>query len=103
MDKLKNVEFKEDGIAIRKWFRWETVPYSEIVQAYRQIAEAKGSICCGKAVFEMHRVILVKKSGEKETIEMPDRASAVALLDQVSEACPGIIIGYKKEEESGSK
>lgn len=97
MDKLKNLEFKANGLAYKKWMKWVEIPYTDLVQAYRQVEEAKANICCGRAVFEIHRVILVGQDGEKIAVEVPDRENGVEILKRLEKENPRIKIGTGKK------
>lgn len=96
MGEFKNIEFLEDRLRYRKWMKWQELPYCEIVKAYRQIEEAKGKVCCGTAYFEIHRVIFVTGTGEKIALEIPDRETGIAILDQLKNKNEQIEIGIKK-------
>lgn len=103
MENYKNVEMRGTAIAYKKWRKWVEVPYEAIVQAYRQVEEAKANICCGQAYFEMHRVILVTNDGKKTAVEVPDRDTGVEILDALKEKNPGIIIGIGKKKEQAAE
>lgn len=96
MGQFKGVEFLGDKLRYKKWMQWKELPYAEIVQAYRQIEEAKGKICCGTAFFEIHRVIFVTESGEKIPVEVPDRETGISILDQLKEKNGDIVIGIQR-------
>lgn len=99
MERYKNVEMKETAVAFKKWMKWVDIPYEDLVQAYRQVEEAKASVCCGRAHFEIHRVILVTKDGKKTPIELPDRETGVEILDILKKKNPQIVIGIQKSKE----
>lgn len=96
MENYKNVELRETAIAYKKWRKWVEIPYADMVQAYRQVEEAKANLCCGHAVFEMHRVIIITKDGKKTPIELPDRETGVEILDVLKEKNPSMEIGIRK-------
>lgn len=99
MERYKNVEMKETALSYKKWRKWVDVPYEDMVQAYRQVEEARASLCCGWAHFEIHRVILVTRDGKKTAVELPDRETGVEILDILKEKNPQIVIGIKKTKE----
>lgn len=99
MENYKNVELRETAIAYKKWRKWVEIPYSEIVHAYRQVEEAKAGLCCGRAVFELHRVILVTKDGKNTAVELPDRDTGVEILRVLAEKNPSMEIGIHRQKE----
>ena len=98
MKNYPNVKFLEEGISYKKIIRWETIPYKHLVQAYRQVEDAKASLCCGQAHFEIHRVILVDQDGKQHAVELPDRETGVELLERLKEKEPSILIGKRRED-----
>lgn len=100
MGEFKNVVFMEDRLRYRKWMKWQELSYGDIVQAYRQIEEAKGKVCCGTAYFEIHRVIFVTGKGEKIAVEVPDRETGISILDRLKEKNQKIEIGIKKAAQA---
>lgn len=103
MERYKNVELGETGISFKKWMKWVDIPYSDIVQAYRQVEEAKASVCCGRAHFEIHRVILVTRDEKRTPIELPDRETGVEILDTLKKRNPQIVIGIGKTKEQAAE
>lgn len=76
------------------------IPIQDIMWAYRRLETAEGKLCCGKAQFEIHKVILVtqeKQRFELAGIEKEQAKEMLAVLEQKNAA---IDIGYSKEKEA---
>lgn len=102
MENYRNVELRETAIAYKKWMKWLEIPYGDMVHAYRQVEEAKASLCCGQARFEMHRIIIVTRDGKKTAIELPDRETGVEILRVLEEKNPDMEIGIHKTKEQAA-
>ena len=50
----KRIRFTDQSIEYKKGFKWLSLPYTEICQAYMRIEEVNSKMCCGTANFDMH-------------------------------------------------
>ncbi len=61
----KKVRIADQSVEYKKGFKWLSMPYAEIVQAYMRIEEVNSKVCCGTANFGRH---LRKPQIEKNTL-----------------------------------
>lgn len=96
----KKIRLDEQFISYKKGFKWHTLPYEDISNAYLRIEEVNGRICCGVASFDMHFLMLKTTTGELIKIECSSKEIVKQLLDELSHKDNGtgkIIIGFKKD------
>ena len=93
----KKIRLKDQELEYRKGFKWKTIPYDEIVQAYLRIEEVNGRLCCGVANFDMHFLMLKTRSDGLIKIEAASKDVVKGLLEQLKQKNPAIEIGFKKE------
>lgn len=76
------------------------VAYEDIIWAYRRIETVNGKLCCGKASFDIHHVILLLSNKKELDIRFEERAEAQALLDAIGAGNPQAEIGYSVEKQA---
>ena len=64
----KRIKLQEQEVEYKKGFKWYTLPYTDIVQAYLRVEEVNGKLCCGVASFDMF--FLMMKTKEEELIKV---------------------------------
>ena len=94
----KRIRFTDQNIEYKKRFKWLSLPYSEIIQAYMRIEEVNSKMCCGTANFDMHFLMLRTQSGEFLKIPVTSRKLTEQMLDYLSKVNLNIEIGYKKND-----
>lgn len=90
------IHFTDQGVEYKKGFKWLTLPFSEITQAYMRIEEVNGKLCCGTANFDMYFLMLKTRSEELLKIEVSSRDLVKQMLEALRAANGQIEIGYKK-------
>ncbi len=80
-------------------FTTSYVAYQDILWAYRQIETVNGKLCCGKASFDIHHVIVLTSSGEKMDIRFEEKVAAQELLDIIEIRNPKTEIGFSQEKK----
>lgn len=93
----KKIRFTDTGISYRKGFKWVSLPYEQIGQAYMRVEEVNSRMCCGRANFDMHFLMLKTQAGELIKIGVLPCDQVKKMLEKLREANPQIEIGYKKE------
>ncbi|MGN0377912.1 MAG: hypothetical protein ACI4ED_09780 [Suilimivivens sp.] len=96
----KKVRLNEQNLEYKKGFKWIALPYEEIVKAYLRIEEVNGTLCCGRANFDMYFLMLQLKGGELLKLECTSKESVKALLEELNRKNDKIEIGYKAKEEN---
>ncbi len=91
----KKIRFTDTGVSYRKGFKWVSLPYEQIVQAYMRVEEVKSRMCCGVANFDMHFLMLRTRTGELIKIGVLPCDQVKQMLEKLREANPQIGIGYK--------
>lgn len=94
----KKIRLDEQSIAYKRGFKWHTVSYEDIVNAYLRIEEVNGSLCCGVASFDMHFLMLKVKSDELIKIEVSSKESVKQILDELIQKNDKIAIGFNKNQ-----
>lgn len=92
----KKIRLNDQEISYKKGFKWSSVPYGEIVQAYLRIEEVNGRLCCGVANFDMYFLMIRTRSGDSIKIEASSREIVKSVLEELKKRNPLIEIGYKK-------
>lgn len=95
----KKIRFTDQSIEYKKGFKWFSLPYTEIIQAYMRIEEVNSKMCCGTANFDMHFLMLKIRSGELLKIPVSSRTLTEQMLEKLRILKPEIEIGYKKSDE----
>ena len=55
------IKLQEQEVEYKKGFKWYTLPYADIVQAYLRVEEVNGKLCCGVAIFDRSFLIINTK------------------------------------------
>ncbi len=95
----RKIRMKEQELTYKKGFKWHTLPYADIVQAYMRIEEVNGKMCCGVANFNMHFLMLRTRSGELLKMDATAREKVEQMLKELKQKNPEIKIGYEKKEK----
>lgn len=95
----KRICFTDQSIEYKKGFKWLSLPYTEISQAYMRIEEVNSKMCCGTANFDMHFLMLKTRSGELLKIPVTSRTLTEQMLENLRTANAEIEIGYKKNAD----
>lgn len=95
----KKIRLDETLLTYKKGFKWITIPYKEITNAYLRIEEVNGRLCCGVASFDMHFLMLKTKSGELIKIEGSSTEIVKEILDVLSQKNSEIVIGFNKDND----
>ena len=93
----KKIKLDEELLTYKKGFKWNTLPYTEIVNAYLRIEEVNGRLCCGVASFDMHFLMLKTKSGDLIKIECISKEIVKEILELLSQKNSEIVIGFNKD------
>lgn len=88
------IKFGEQELSYKKGFKWYTLPYTDIIQAYLRIEEVNGRICCGVANFDMHFLMLKTNTGNLLKLEVTSRKVADEMLVEIKKKNEQIEIGY---------
>lgn len=83
-----------------KMLRQVYIPIEEIIWAYRRQEAVEGRLCCGKAQFSIHKVILVTKEKQRFELAGMGKEQAKGILAALEQKNAAIDIGYSKEKEA---
>lgn len=92
----KRIRLRNNDIEYKKGFKWYTLPYAEIRQAYLRIEEVNGRLCCGVASFDMFFLMLKTNGGELLKIEATSKDIVKQMLEEIRKKNEKTEIGYKK-------
>ena len=95
----KKIHITDQSVEYKKGFKWLSLPYTEIIQAYMRIEEVNSKVCCGTANFDMHFLMLKTRSGELLKIPTSSRTLTERMLESLRTIGPHIEIGYKKNAD----
>ena len=95
----KKIKLNEQNLEYRKGFKWIALSYAEIEKAYLRIEEVKGTLCCGRANFDMYFLMLQVKGGELLKLECTSKESVKEMLELLKEKNAMIEIGYKAKQD----
>lgn len=95
LKETKKIKLQDTHLEYKKGFKWYSVPYGIITNAYMRIEEVNGRLCCGVAGFDMHFLMLKTESGLIK-IELESREIVKAMLDELYNRNHQIEIGYQK-------
>ena len=95
----KKIKLYDTSLTYKKGFKWNALPYTEIINAYLRIEEVNGRLCCGVASFDMHFLMLKTKSGELIKVEGSSKEIVKEILDVLSQKNSEIVIGFNKDND----
>lgn len=95
----KKVRLNEQNMEYKKGFKWVELPYGEITKAYLRIEEVNGTLCCGRANFDMYFLMLQLSAGELLKLECTSKESVKEMLEVLKQKNDKIEIGYKAKKE----
>lgn len=95
----KRIKMQEQELEYRRNFKWHSIPYSDITNAYLRIEEVKGRLCCSVANFDMYFLVLKRSTGELIKIEASSQEKVKQMLEELKKRNPQTEIGYKKPGE----
>lgn len=93
----KRIHLRENDIEYKKGFKWYTLPYEALRQAYLRIEEVNGRLCCGVASFDMFFLMLKTTGDELIKIEATSKDIVKQMLEEIKKKNDGVEIGYKKQ------
>lgn len=96
----KKIKLYEHNMEYRKGFKWAELSYEEIEKAYLRIEEVNGTLCCGRANFDMYFLMLQLKGGELLKLECTSKESVKEMLEALKQKNDRIEIGYKAKENN---
>lgn len=84
----------------KKGLRWYALPLDQVQRAYRQVEFVYGKMCCGRASFDIQRLILVLHNGTSLELVIGDnqigdqtKRQAEALFQSLKDAHPELEYG----------
>ena len=95
----KRIKLNDELLTYKKGFKWNSLPYTDIINAYLRIEGVNGRICCGVASFDMHFLMMKTKSGELIKVEGSSKEIVKQILDELSQKNSEIVIGFDKDKD----
>lgn len=96
----KKIRLQDSEIAYKKGFKWYTLPYESVKQAYLRVEEVNGRLCCGVASFDMFFLMLKTVEDELIKVEATSKEIVKKMLEEIKKKNDGIEIGYRKEKQA---
>lgn len=94
----KRIKFGDQELTYKRGFKWFSLPYAEITNAYLRIEEVKGKLCCSVANFDMYFLMLKTTSEDLIKIEASSQDIVKRMLEELKQKNEKISIGFKKPE-----
>ena len=94
----KKIHLRDSEIAYKKGFKWYTLPYEAVRQAYLRIEEVNGRLCCGVANFDMFFLMLKTAEGELIKVEASSKDIVKQMLAEIQKKNEKVEIGYRKNK-----
>lgn len=85
-----------DHLFWKKTFRWNLLPLSDVLRAYRRIEEVRGKTGCCSNDFSIHKLILLLTNGERLELLIGDslyRHEPERLIEEMQRQWPQIAYG----------
>ncbi len=98
--KIGRYEMGKLAVYCPKMFKRVYISINDIVWAYRRQEAVEGKLCCGKATFEIHKIILVTEKRQRFELAGMGLDQAKEILEVLAQENSGIDIGYSKEKEA---
>ncbi|MCM1040059.1 MAG: hypothetical protein NC434_12120 [Ruminococcus sp.] len=95
----KKIHLRDQDIEYKKGFKWYTIPYESIKQAYLRIEEVNGRLCCGVASFDMFFLMIKTADDELLKIEATSKDIVKEMLEEIRKKNDRVEIGYYKDKE----
>lgn len=99
-NKIGRYAVGELAVYCPKMFKQVYIPIQDIIWAYRRLESVEGKLCCGKANFEIHKVILVTAKKQRFELAGMGLEQAKEILAALEQKNAAIDIGYSKEKEA---
>lgn len=68
----EKVKLGKDVVFWKSGLRWFAVSIAQVQRAYRQVEPVRGKLCCGRASYEIQRLILILTDGTELAIHIGD-------------------------------
>lgn len=92
----KKIRLQDSVIEYKKGFKWYTLPYEAIKQAYLRVEEVNGRLCCGVASFDMFFLMMRTTKEELIKVEATSKEIVKQMLNEIKKKNDDVEIGYKK-------
>ena len=96
----KKVRLLDNYIEYKKGFKWHTLPYESVKQAYLRVEEVNGRLCCGVASFDMFFLMIKTADDTLFKIEATSKDIVKQMLEEIKKKNDKAEIGYYKEKEA---
>lgn len=88
------VRLGQTHLFFRKFLGWQMVEPANAVRIFRRVEEVNAKMCCGRANFDIDKLVFVDANGEFELIVAEgDPEEAQALFDALRRQFPQIAYG----------
>ena len=94
----KKIHLRDSVIEYKKAFKWYTLPYEAIRQAYLRIEEVNGRLCCAVASFDMFFLVLRTTEDELIKVEATSKDIVKQILEEIRKKNEKVKIGYRKND-----
>lgn len=97
---MAKVELKDGKLVYKKMLMQKEIPAADVVWAYLQQEPVNARICCGRASFEIGRLVVIDRSGRREIFQYEGLDEPKRILDGLSAANPSMAVGYTDENRA---
>lgn len=94
----KKIHLRDNDIEYKKGFKWYTIPYEAVKQAYLRVEEVNGRLCCGVASFDMFFLMLKTTADELIKVEATSKDIVKQMLEEIRKKNENVEIGYRKND-----
>lgn len=94
-EKIGKLRLGGSGVYFRAGVRHRYLPYDGFDRAFRRIEPVSAKLCCGRASFDIHRLVLVNGNNELADIVFNDENQVSLILERLGTRS-GIAIGVKQ-------
>lgn len=93
--KYGKVKLGNDSIFWKKGLKWYVVPLDDVERAYRRVEEVNAKMCCGRADFDIQKLVLLLKDGAQLELLIGDAMpkEAERLFERLKAARPDMLFG----------
>lgn len=81
------------GVYYRDGLKTRVFPYPQLDRAFIRVQQVRGRMCCGQAMFDYFRLVLVSGGKEYSHILSEDEKLMDETLAAIHQAAPGVPVG----------
>lgn len=93
--KYGKIKLGKDHLFWKKGLKWYVVPLDDAERAYRRVEGVNAKMCCGRADFDIQKLVLLLKDGSRLELLIGDAMpkEAERLFEQLKATRPNMLFG----------